>query len=180
MSTSFHLSTIVTAGAGTGNGPGATPGVSTPAVASIAAPASAPRSSSQPAGGDARQRPPAGTNAQQHARNAAAEVAYPREKYGAKTARSWPKPLVVIVGGNEGPDLSWNDGTGHCRHADPELFFPERGDQNKSAAQAKAICAGCPLLQPCREHGIKHEMYFGVWGGLSVMERRDWRNGRAS
>jgi WhiB family redox-sensing transcriptional regulator len=36
-----------------------------------------------------------------------------------------------------------------CRSADPDLFFPisSSGQSVAQVAEAKAICAGCPVLQ---------------------------------
>lgn len=56
---------------------------------------------------------------------------------------------------------------GACRTAPIEWFFPERG---ADTTRAKKICAGCPVLDVCREHGL-HERH-GIWGGLSERERR--------
>src|SRR5699024_3664991 len=39
--------------------------------------------------------------------------------------------------------------------------------------QAKAVCAGCPVLAQCREYGMTEP--HGVWGGLSAGERREIR-----
>lgn len=55
-----------------------------------------------------------------------------------------------------------------CVGEDPELFFPERGEET---LQAKIICFGCPVRAECQEHGIRHE-HIGIWGGLSERERR--------
>ncbi|MCL4414529.1 MAG: WhiB family transcriptional regulator [Actinobacteria bacterium] len=57
---------------------------------------------------------------------------------------------------------------GACRGVDPDLFFPERGH---SCAEAKAVCATCPSIEPCRDWGLRHE-HFGIWGGLAERERR--------
>ncbi len=60
-------------------------------------------------------------------------------------------------------------------HVDPDLFFPAQGE---SLAQAKAICAGCPVRQPCLEFALEQREVFGVWGGLSERERRTLRRDR--
>lgn len=39
-------------------------------------------------------------------------------------------------------------------------------DKASQRAQAAAQCAGCPLLQPCREAGETNRERFGVWGGV--------------
>ena len=37
-------------------------------------------------------------------------------------------------------------------------------------AAAKAICASCPVVEPCREFGRLHHEY-GVWGGENEEKR---------
>ena len=68
---------------------------------------------------------------------------------------------------------------GACRglsHADADrLFFPARGD---STAEAKAICARCPVRNECLEYALEHHEKFGIWGGLSERERRRLRRQR--
>lgn len=61
-----------------------------------------------------------------------------------------------------------------CLSSSPDVFFVERGARE---AEAKRICASCPVLGPCREWGIDHEL-FGVWGGLSPWERAQVRRRR--
>ena len=47
--------------------------------------------------------------------------------------------------------------------------------------RAKLVCAGCPVLEMCREHALSVGEPYGVWGGLSETERRARTNaaGRA-
>lgn len=59
---------------------------------------------------------------------------------------------------------------GHCRHVDPEIFFveAERGHfRHTIVAQAKAVCACCPALRSCRDHGLNSQEPHGIWGGLT-------------
>lgn len=58
---------------------------------------------------------------------------------------------------------------GRCQNVPPNVFFPGRGD---SPAQAKQICANCPVLEPCREYAIPISRLSGVWGGLTAEERK--------
>lgn len=55
-----------------------------------------------------------------------------------------------------------------------DLFFPKgdlRGQSmNAMTADARAICARCPVADPCREQG-RHDREFGVWGGESEYDR---------
>lgn len=57
-----------------------------------------------------------------------------------------------------------------CAGLDIDLFFPERGE---TTSAAKAVCAGCPVRDECREFGMRER--FGVWGGASERERKTLR-----
>ena len=61
-----------------------------------------------------------------------------------------------------------------CRGRPDIDFFPEQG---KSAAQAKAICAGCPAREACLAFAVEEGCDFGVWGGQGVAERKKARAG---
>ena len=63
---------------------------------------------------------------------------------------------------------SWRD-RATCHGADPDLFFPERGE---SADPARQICARCPVRQPCLGYALDNSITHGVWGGLAERERR--------
>ncbi len=63
---------------------------------------------------------------------------------------------------------------GSCRQVDPDLFFSEseRGPTRMALiAAAKAVCEGCPVIQSCREHGLRAQEPYGIWGGLTGAER---------
>ena len=51
-----------------------------------------------------------------------------------------------------------NDGTGSM----VELFFSEQLDD---IARAKAICAKCPVIEPCLQGALQRREPWGVWGG---------------
>jgi WhiB family redox-sensing transcriptional regulator len=57
-----------------------------------------------------------------------------------------------------------------CAEVTPDIFFPETG--NAFTRQAKAICAECPVRQICLEYSFEHDIWFGIWGGLTPAERR--------
>lgn len=59
-----------------------------------------------------------------------------------------------------------------CRGVDTAKFFTERGE---STAEAKAVCAGCPVREECLTYAINNGEKAGVWGGLSPQERRRLR-----
>ena len=60
-----------------------------------------------------------------------------------------------------------------CRGA-TDLMFPGRGDC-AGFARAKALCASCPVAEPCLAFAMEFEETEGVWGGTSGNERRALR-----
>jgi WhiB family redox-sensing transcriptional regulator len=64
---------------------------------------------------------------------------------------------------------------GACLQADPSLFFHPDGERGPARARrdaaAVAVCAGCPVLQACRNHGLSVREPYGVWGGLTEDDR---------
>jgi len=63
-----------------------------------------------------------------------------------------------------------------CREADTAVFFPATDEE---AAAAKAICAVCPVREPCLLFALSNREEQGVWGGLTEAERRRVRRRRA-
>lgn len=62
-----------------------------------------------------------------------------------------------------------------CAGVDPEIFYPEHGG---SSRPARAICATCPVREPCLRYALFNDsdaFSFGVWGGTSPRERRELR-----
>lgn len=70
----------------------------------------------------------------------------------------------------------WMD-DGLCAQTDPEAFFPERGG---STRDAKRICMACEVRVECLEYALGNGEQFGVWGGLSPLERRRFSRERAA
>lgn len=84
--------------------------------------------------------------------------------------------------------------SGSCLHpsVDPDVFFPEQwvdvavmvnGEEQimtdsiedyseDRVAQARTICARCPVLNACEAHSVEHEPEHGVWAGMTPAERR--------
>lgn len=59
-----------------------------------------------------------------------------------------------------------------CRatpHADV-VFFPDRHHADYSIA--RKICGECPVKQECLAFAIYHREHYGMWGGLTPMQRR--------
>jgi len=72
--------------------------------------------------------------------------------------------------------LDWRD-LAACNGHDPNLFFPagETGPAARQIAQAKKICAPCPVVEDCLTYAIETNQVAGVWGGLTEDERRPVR-----
>ena len=61
-----------------------------------------------------------------------------------------------------------------CRDADPELFFPPAGGSDQ-AEPGKRVCAGCPVAAQCLDLAQSEVIYHGIFGGLTVDERKALR-----
>ena len=66
------------------------------------------------------------------------------------------------------PEDQWRS-MAACRSADPDLFFPvsSSGQSLAQEAEAKAICAGCPVRRECLAFALRTHQAYGVWGGQS-------------
>lgn len=60
----------------------------------------------------------------------------------------------------------WTD-LAACWGMDPELWFP-LGD----GAQAKAVCAACPVRADCLRFALDAGLDHGIFGGLDADARR--------
>lgn len=65
-----------------------------------------------------------------------------------------------------------------CRDMDTELFFHPEGERGSTRrrrdAAAKAICARCPVIEQCRAYALAAHEPYGVWGGMTEEERREY------
>lgn len=60
-----------------------------------------------------------------------------------------------------------------CKGEPTDLFFPPRGRGSAyDVAQAKAICAACPVSAECLAYAYRNGERAGIWGGLTPNERR--------
>lgn len=64
-------------------------------------------------------------------------------------------------------DTSWHS-KASCLGLDPNLFYPEQGENHP---EARATCAQCPVKDKCLEDALANGEKFGIWGGTSVRER---------
>lgn len=81
-------------------------------------------------------------------------------------------------------DDSWRDDAA-CLDMPGDVFFPVRGNSRKDdptydaqIAEAKAICAGCPVRVDCLDWALATGQAFGIWGGLTPDERRPLQKAR--
>lgn len=63
-----------------------------------------------------------------------------------------------------------------CTNTDPDLWFPDDSDRGQSDTRsryrvAKKLCAECPVQQLCLEYAIIQQEEYGMWGGLTPVER---------
>lgn len=61
-----------------------------------------------------------------------------------------------------------------CKDEDSELFFPvsDLGPGARQTAQAKAVCARCPVRSECLGYALDNGLDHGVFGGTTAKERR--------
>lgn len=52
-----------------------------------------------------------------------------------------------------------------------EVFFPEQGCTPHFIAEAKAICASCPVVSECLNHALTTPEPAGIWGGTTPKAR---------
>ena len=62
------------------------------------------------------------------------------------------------------------NGVTACQETDPELWFPEN---RASTRIAKALCKACPVARECLEFALVSNEMHGIWGGVSVGDRRE-------
>lgn len=79
--------------------------------------------------------------------------------------------------GTEMAALEWQ-AQGACRGRDERVFFaPDtagepRAERLRRLVAAKRVCASCPVRELCRSYALENQEEFGVWGGLSEIERK--------
>lgn len=59
----------------------------------------------------------------------------------------------------------------HCRDTDPDALFTF----GKSQDQAVGVCHECPIRVACLTEAMEHRIDDGVWGGMTVRQRRALR-----
>ncbi len=74
------------------------------------------------------------------------------------------------------PENDWRNQAA-CRNMDPDVFFSPDAFETKQErddreAAAKAVCATCPVRERCLEYALEAGERYGIWGGLTELERR--------
>jgi WhiB family redox-sensing transcriptional regulator len=64
--------------------------------------------------------------------------------------------------------LAWFEDAA-CTSADPDAWWPAKGAAIRAAVR---VCEGCPVRAPCLKYALDTNQKDGIWGGLSVNERR--------
>jgi WhiB family redox-sensing transcriptional regulator len=76
-------------------------------------------------------------------------------------------------------EIKWEQG--ECYGSGTDLFYSveeERKTSNNIYISAvRSICARCPIFTDCLTYAFAHEKY-GVWGGLTSMERKSVKESR--
>ena len=74
-------------------------------------------------------------------------------------------------------EAGWRQGAA-CAKADPDLFFPEPDVSEARIAEAKAVCAGCPVRQICLDEALRTNDRDSICGGYTPDEREQLLSSR--
>jgi WhiB family redox-sensing transcriptional regulator len=69
---------------------------------------------------------------------------------------------------------------GKCRGEDPSIWYLDDYKSvkgKKNAKLAKKICGSCPVRLKCLDYALTTNERYGIWGGLSPIERNGRRAG---
>ena len=104
-----------------------------------------------------------------------AEQVRERDRRTQRARRARVRGLAAGIGA-DAPSLRDLWVAGACRSADPDLFFGPAAEfvtaRQKREAQAKAICARCPVRPACLAFALDTGQGHGLWGGANEDERR--------
>jgi len=70
----------------------------------------------------------------------------------------------------EPAEQPWRD-RANCRGTATGTFFPDKSHREVAIA-ARQVCRGCEVRLDCLAYAIVHDEPFGIWGGLSIKQRR--------
>ena len=66
-----------------------------------------------------------------------------------------------------------------CRDTPMEVMFPPLPAGPGVYAEAKALCARCPVAAECLAYALANRQNVGCWGGMSPRERKAYRQASA-
>jgi WhiB family transcriptional regulator, redox-sensing transcriptional regulator len=72
---------------------------------------------------------------------------------------------------------SWMEQAACASHHDPDLWFPERGEDDR-LQEALGICAVCPVRAACLAYVLSLPPQPGIWGATTEDQRRPLRKAR--
>lgn len=81
--------------------------------------------------------------------------------------------LIDLPGLKVCGDQSWRDQAA-CHGRDTNDFFPEMsgGSSSISVSKCRLICYRCKVRKQCLDFAVRNNINHGVWGGMSVTDRR--------
>jgi WhiB family redox-sensing transcriptional regulator len=99
------------------------------------------------------------------------------------TGRTWPQPNRRVLAAMARHGRAWH-ADGACTPDIAHLFYgpsaitddgrrvvEDRRARAARVAEAKLICASCPVLTQCRAYALDAGEPYGIWGGLTEGER---------
>jgi WhiB family redox-sensing transcriptional regulator len=93
-------------------------------------------------------------------------------KVGTRQRSGWATATPAIARNAEAWDWQLS---ARCRGADPSMFFYSDGERGLRRRQrertANQLCAQYPVVMQCRNYSLTFQEPFGIWGGLTEVER---------
>ena len=59
-----------------------------------------------------------------------------------------------------------------CTPADDDILFPAKSLTAGAIKAAERLCRPCELRAECLAYGLRHDLFFGVYGGYTAAGRR--------
>lgn len=97
--------------------------------------------------------------------------------------------IAWLISGDESDPLQWLSeltrrpawhSRAACRGAGTAQFVLGRGANAAVMNRARAVCAGCPVTEPCLDYAMADPDILGIWGGVTTQARRAMRAGHVA
>ena len=59
--------------------------------------------------------------------------------------------------------------------AEPNIWYPKRGDVLPELKKLRAVCATCPVSAECLDYALVPNQRYGVWAGTTEKQRLEMR-----